>query len=316
VGEIIERIACPVCEKQQARLLRVGIREDSSRPVYICSHCRLQFIEPPFSDLKGYYQHEYRKIHDAVPGSRLSVEERFTIQQAHMLQTSKNVMEHFPEGGSVLEIGCSTGGLLSHLTEKYELFGNEWNPEDAAYVRDVGEIPCEEGDLPDIYPDKKFTAIIACAVLEHVPNPREWLLQVRDKLIGGGWLYIETPSVNDAMVSVYQIPSYANFWYREPHITYWPADLLADVVSHCGMEARVTQYQRYGLLNHMSWFNTGAPMQDPMAARQYFKPVHPKHPLAPMDNRHWLAADRSYRLHRECTLSADTLKCLARRREI
>lgn len=298
------------------RILRYGVREDSERPVYICGHCRLQFIDPPYADLKAYYREEYRKLHDAVPGGGLSAEERFTISQAHTIISAKAFMEHVPEGASVLEIGCSSGGFLSHLQGKYELYGNEWNAEDAKYVRDVGEIPCEEGDITEIYPGKTFGAIVANAVLEHVPDPIEWLMQVKSRLIGGGFLYMETPNATDAMLTVYDIPEYRDFWYREPHITYWSADILASVMTTVGIEARVTYHQKYGLLNHMNWWLNKAPMADPLLARAYLNPVKKGHPVAPMQNRQMANLDRNYRLSLECILAADTLKCIGRRREI
>jgi SAM-dependent methyltransferase len=309
-------MACLLCQKEQVRILRCGIREDATRPVFICSHCRLQFIDPPAGNLRDYYRNGYRKTHDAVPSKAITPEERFTIGQVHTLTSSRMFMEHVPEGTSVLEIGCSSGGFLSHLVGKYELYGNEWNPEDAAYVREVGEIPCEEGDITEVFPGKSFGAIIVCAVLEHVANPLEWLIQLKNRLIGGGFLYLETPNATDALLTVYDLPAYRDFWYREPHITYWSADILASLMTSAGIEARVTYYQRYGLRNHMYWLEHGKPMTDPIAAREYYKPIHPKHPVGPYGNRQWVTMDRNYRLWLECILAADTLKCIGRRREI
>ena len=60
-------------------------------------------------------------------------------------------MEKVPEGASVLEIGPSAGGFLSHLVGKYDLHAVEWNPDDAKFVREVGEIPCEECDVEDAF---------------------------------------------------------------------------------------------------------------------------------------------------------------------
>lgn len=316
VGEIAKGVTCLLCLKDDIRVFRQGVREDPTRPVFICSHCRLQFIESPYPDQRTYYREEYRKLHDAVPGGGLTPEERFTISQAHTLGTSISFMEHVPEGTSVLEVGCSSGGFLSHLVGKYDLYGNEWNAEDAEYVRTVGEIPCEEGDITEVFPGKKFGAIVACAVLEHVPNPLEWLRQLKSRLIGGGFIYLETPNASDAMVTVINIPEYRDFWYREPHITYWSANILAAAMAEAGFEARVSYLQKYGLLNHMNWMLNKRPMDDPIAARAYLKPINPNHPVASMQNRQWVSMDRNYRLSLECILAADTLQCLGRRREI
>lgn len=319
VGELIQGIACPVCRKlDKARVFHIGVREDPERLVYICSYCRVQFIEPPYPDLQAYYREEYRKAHDAVPGGGMTAGERFLVSQELSVPMSRTFMEYVPEGCSVLEIGCGSGGFLYHLEDKYECYGNEWNPEDAAYVRDVGEIPCEEGLLEDIYPGKTFGAIVARQVLEHVPNPVEWIFQLRDRLIGGGWIFLEVPHANDALLTVYDIPEFKQFWYREPHITYWHSDVLASALAATKMEARVSYFQRYGLQNHIHWMDHHCPMDDPVAAQNpgLWHPVDKAHPLAPTLNRGWAARDKMYRLDMEANLCTDSLRVIGRRREI
>lgn len=319
IGDLVEGVDCPVCHSpDKARLYHIGVREDPERFVYICAHCRIQYLESPYPDLQAYYREEYRKTHDATPGGGMNAEDRFTVSQ-HLSVLSAGVFkDNVPEGCSVLEIGCGSGGFLYHLQDKYECYGNEWNPEDAAYVRDVGEIPCEEGLLEDIYPGKTFGCIIARQVLEHVPNPVQWVMALKEKLIGGGWIYMEVPHANDALLTLYDIPEYKKFWYREPHITYWHADVLASVMSAAKMEARTSYFQRYGLENHMHWLLNRCPMEDPIRAQNptLFKPVPAGHPGAPVMNREWASIDKQYRLGIEANLCTDSLRVIGRRREI
>ena len=309
-------LTCPVCQKYQAYVYHIGVREDPEQPVYLCGYCRLLFIEPPFQDLREYYREEYRKSHEYKPGKILTPEERFGISQALMQDSARVFMENIPEGNSVLEVGCSSGGFISHLIGKYDCFGNEWNPEDATFVRDIGETPCEEGEFEDIYPGKTFGAIVAIHVLEHVPDPIGWLKQVREKLIGGGYLYLEVPNANDLLVSAYDIPAYKQWWYRQPHITYWNADVLAAALTSMGFEAKVTFCQRYGLRNHFNWLTNGMPMNDPIEARASYRPVPKDHPAAASVNREWIRLDKQYRIMVEALLATDSLRVIARRRDI
>lgn len=315
-GTKIDGVACPVCRKQQAYVYHIGLRENPEGIVYLCGNCRLLYIEPPFDDLREYYRTAYRNTHESTPGKVLDAEERFKISQFLMADSAKHFKENVPKGTSVLEIGCSSGGFISHLVDDYDCYGNEWNPEDAAFVRDVGEIPCEEGDLPDIYPGKTFGAVVANAVIEHVLDPILWLQQIREKMIGGGFLYLETPNANDILVSVYDIPEYKNWWYREPHITYWNADVLASAFTSLGFEARISFFQRYGLKNHHHWLETGTPMDDPIEARETYRPVHLDHPAAAVVNREWVRLDKQYRVMVQALLATDSLRVMARRRDI
>jgi SAM-dependent methyltransferase len=233
----------------------------------------MRFIEPPFADAQTYYRDEYRKTHDYIPGMNLTPEARYKLMYPLMDTRQRFFEEHVPEGGSVLEVGCSSGFFLGRLQAKYDVYGAEWNPEDAAYVRDVGEIPCEEGDLESIYPGKKFSAICAYAVLEHITDPIAWLKQAKRRLIGGGHLIVEVPNAEESLLTLYDIPEFRNQWYREPHICNFNLSNLTMVLSMAGFEARVHTRQQYNILNHMHWLWEHAPMDDLNAARQFVHPV-------------------------------------------
>jgi 2-polyprenyl-3-methyl-5-hydroxy-6-metoxy-1,4-benzoquinol methylase len=263
--------------------------------------------------MSSYYKDEYRKTHN--DGLSVTPEERFQFQAFKSKRIATAVRDLVPEGGSILDIGCSAGGLLGHLVDDYECFGSEWNPEDAAFVRDSG-VACEEGSLTDIYPDKKFTAITAIDVLEHQTDPIQFLKNVRERLIGGGYLYMELPNIDDALVSLYDIPEFKEYWYRQPHITYWNAQTLSSVMTWLGFEARLDWIQRYGLANHMHWLLERTPMKDPYAARDLIKPVPKSHSASSALNRIWTHLDHEYRIQLRSNLMSDTITVRARLTQI
>jgi SAM-dependent methyltransferase len=310
------KLACPVCRSSNTRIIRRGVREDLVRPVFACAHCRLQFIEPPYKDLRSYYQEQYRLEHDNALGKALTSEERYALMRPLQADSARRFKDLVPPGASVLEIGCSAGFFLDAIGDGYDKFGCEWNTEDAAFVRDVGEIPCEEGQITDIYPGQQFTAIAACQVLEHQTDPIQFLRDCKERLIGGGYLYLEIPNALDAMVSVYGVEEYRDFWYREPHITYWQKETLASVLGALGFEAKVGVMQRYGILNHVNWLLNRVPMEDVHLARLYLSPVDQKHPVAGYLNRQLSRIDKEYRTTLEAIGAADTLVASGARREI
>jgi len=311
------RIVCPVCRFESFSVVRTGVRGDAERVVYGCANCFLQFIEPPEQNLREYYRDQYRLTHDSAIGHRLTPEERFHLMRGAIEVPAARFEEKIPKGSSVLEIGCSSGYFLAALQERgYDVYGNEWNPEDAAYVREVGEIPCEEGDLKDIYPGRTFTAIAAIHVLEHQPDPIQWLRDVKSRLIGGGYLYLEIPSLNDALLTIYDIPEYRDFWYRDAHLTYWTRETVLAAFSALGMEAGVTTRQRYGFLDHMNWLLNRSPMPDFKSATQELKPIPKSHSMSSVMNRNISSLDKSYRVTLESLNAGDTIVVIGRRREI
>jgi SAM-dependent methyltransferase len=306
---------CILCGRDETVVVRTGIREDPTKLVYRCLVCRLQFLDSGIKDLRSYYADEYREKHDVTPGARTTPEDRFRQMRLSMEYPARKFMESVPLGGSVLEIGCSSGYFMDALQDNYQVYGNEWNPEDAAYVRDVGGLPCEEGGLPDIYPGKTFNAIVALQVLEHQPDPLAWLRQVKERLIGGGYLYLEVPNANDALLTVYGTEAYKDHYYRKPHITYWEVETLTYTLGSLGFEAKVSTRQRYGLLNHANWWLGGGPM-DYIEGTEFLQPVPEDHPAAPIFNRGISKLDKEYRVMLEALRAADCIVAVAKRREI
>jgi 2-polyprenyl-3-methyl-5-hydroxy-6-metoxy-1,4-benzoquinol methylase len=310
-------LPCPLCNNVKTKLLRTGIREDPECPVFKCPKCLLQYIEPRFTDVREYYRSQYRDGHDAVIGQRLTPEERFRQYWQSSAESAKRIMDFFPKGSSVLEIGCSAGQILDHMNQGgYDVFGAEWNPEDAAWVRDVGGIPCETGDIDEVYPGKKFDAIVALQVLEHQPDPAAFIRKIKDRLIGGGYLYLELPSASDALLTVYGIPEYKDFFYRESHVTYWEQETLAAFIGAMGFEAQVSIRQRYGLQDHMHWMMNHAPMPSFKEATTYMDFAPKEHPLHGILARTTTKLDKEYRVALETVKAADTIIAKCRRRTI
>ena len=315
-------IHCPACKKEKARVLRIGISENPDWPVYQCRHCRLQFIEPCFDNVKEYYRTEYRKKHTDSYGHssdnvevQESAEQRFAIQEWASKPSAKIFKEKVPAGTSVLEIGPSAGGFLSHLVGEYDLHAVEWNEDDARFVREVGEIPCEEGEVADVFEGKTFGAIVARQVLEHTEDPWDFLATCRKRLIGGGWLFLELPNASNALCAVYGVREFQNWWYSAPHITYWEPETLANILDATGFEARVMPTQKFGLAHALYWILRGEGMKHRNPA-EGLKPVHPRHPLAPALNRIWSRMDKEYRVQMETLQCTDQLRVVARRIEI
>ena len=275
----------------------------------------MRFIEPPFEDIHVYYHDTYRKSHDYIPGEQLTSEQRFRLMRPTVEYKARYFKDHVPEGGSVLEIGCSSGFFLNAIQDKYDVYGAEWNSEDAQFVRDAG-VPCEEGDIEDIYPGKKFSAICAYAVLEHQPDPIEWLKKVRERLVGGGHLMIEVPNSEEALLTLYNIPEFQDFWFREPHICNFNLSNLVAVMAEAGFEARANTRQDYSMWNHMNWLFYRQPMGNPVEARDFLHPVHPDHPAAPWMNRLFEKWDKEYRNNLDTAKAGNTLVAHGRKVEI
>jgi len=97
----------------------------------------------------------------------------------------------FIKGGRILDIGCGNGTELYKLKAMgWEAYGVEMDAEASERARLKG-ISVFTGDLSGAkYPDQFFHVVRMSFVLEHLPNPRETLQEIRRILVPNGRIYI------------------------------------------------------------------------------------------------------------------------------
>lgn len=105
-------------------------------------------------------------------------------------------------------------------------------------------------------------------VLEHIPNPIEFMLKCKEYLKPGGNIYIEVPNINEALLSIYDIPAYQKFYYRLPHVYYYSESTLKKILERAGFNGTTKTIQEYTVFNHLHWILTGGPQTSQMDGRQ------------------------------------------------
>ena len=184
---------CPVC--RQARTHALFQIPDAT--VWRCGACDFLFLYPQPSDevLRRIYSADY------FLGA---TDERMRAQVAALkTATAELYLDRLAsEGissGRLLEVGCGDGYFL-HAAEKrgYEVVGVEYSEHAAQRARSKlvrGEV--RVGELAQAgLPREAFDVCILSDVIEHVRDPRGFLLSVRDCLKPGGVVLIATPSTD------------------------------------------------------------------------------------------------------------------------
>lgn len=103
----------------------------------------------------------------------------------------------------VLEIGCSAGGTLAWLKEKWpesEFVGVDGNPDVLEILKEIGSnsfIHDLNQPLPDI---GKFDLILALDVLEHLIDPLPVLADLVSRLADNGRIVVSLPNVSHLSV--------------------------------------------------------------------------------------------------------------------
>ena len=104
------------------------------------------------------------------------------------------VKRHAVAGAPILDAGCGTGLNLRHLPAGS--VGLDINPRNISVVR--ARVPGCSAVLGDVeampFPDATFGTVVCTEVLEHVPDPRRALAEIRRVLMPGGVLIGSVPA--------------------------------------------------------------------------------------------------------------------------
>ncbi len=193
-------VPCNLCGEQDAEPIGERDRNGLAVRSVICKRCGLIFLSPRLTPAwyGRYYEVEYRRQMVAFHGNGLDTLNPATIfrgQLRHgqfLLDYLRRVQPRAPR--SILEIGCSAGGLLKTLRDVFhaEVLGIEPGPEEAAFAGRQG-IPVmaglfEEVDLPA---DRRFDLILCTQSFNHLLDPRGVAGRIRDLLSEDGTFLLE-----------------------------------------------------------------------------------------------------------------------------
>ena len=113
---------------------------------------------------------------------------------------------HFPPPRTFLDIGCATGMLIASMREKgWDVTGVDICRESAEYGRRRRGVEIFAGTLEEAgFPDESFSVVHFSHLIEHVPDPRGFLVEVRRILKPGGFAVITTPNVDGFQAKLFR----------------------------------------------------------------------------------------------------------------
>jgi SAM-dependent methyltransferase len=163
----------------------------------ICRNCGLVYQSPRMTvvEMGAYYQAEYRRTYQGAEGP---VTRDLAVQAARAKSLFGFIKPHVASMERCLDIGCSAGLILQHFQEHYGSQAVGIEPGDAyrAYTRDLGITVYSSLEELEKAGEKCFNMVSMSHVLEHLPNPVDYLTHLREKLlVPEGWLLIEVPNL-------------------------------------------------------------------------------------------------------------------------
>ena len=189
-------ISCPVCGCVDSKPELVTFWA----PLVKCSNCELRYhtlIPNDFGDLynsSSYTTHgkgeeiehfEYRKKRFGT--------ERVKLLESHVGQLGSKIL---------LDVGCGMGDFLAAAKGGFlECIGSEFSDHQRALAQKNTEMVIYKESLSE-FPRKNIDIITAFDVIEHVPNPTEFMRDAAKLLSAESYLMLYTPNFDSFSIKV------------------------------------------------------------------------------------------------------------------
>jgi SAM-dependent methyltransferase len=228
---------CPLC----------GTSVTSARPV--ATYAELSWVRCPCDLIYKRSEIPDPKSADFYEGGYFGTGDqgrRYTQRRARRVQKSRNqildLLNHAP-AGPLLDIGCSMGYTLQAARELgLTPTGSDISEFALSECRSLG-FRAERGELGKLpFADGEFSLVTMKHVLEHTPDPRSAVREVRRVMRAGGGLFIAIPhggygkSLRRPQESQFYLPSRHG---REHFVYYTPTTLTKLLESEGFLVVRV-----------------------------------------------------------------------------
>ena len=198
----MHKINCPLCNVDhsepvaQVRDRLLGIEGEFT--LVKCSQCGLLYLnpQPTSEEISRYYPPEYDGYVgvdlDQMPWLR-----RLSVKYG--LYKRQRAVTRYRKGGRLLEVGCATGMFLDTMRRSgsWDVYGIDISEHAVQCACDQLGLNVTCGQLEEAdFPDGFFDAVVMWDVLEHLPDPKAGLLEVRRVLAPDGWLIFRVPNLD------------------------------------------------------------------------------------------------------------------------
>jgi len=228
-----EAVPCPLCGADDTTLLwqmpdRLQVFAGDFAIVRCCTCGLLRTSpRPAWGELSAAYAAGRYRMPGEVGGE--------AICGSAMQSLARRITVLSPQPGRALDVGCGTGELLAALHhDGWAVQGVEPDATLARQARERHGLDVFVGDLAAAaFPDGHFDLVILWHVLEHLPEPRATLAEVRRVLRPGGVAVIGVPNAASLQARLF-----GRYWaaYDVPwHLTHFTPGTLGRLLDQASL---------------------------------------------------------------------------------
>jgi 2-polyprenyl-3-methyl-5-hydroxy-6-metoxy-1,4-benzoquinol methylase len=258
MNKLKTKLHCHLCGRARIELVADRLRYKSLSKAYRCKDCGLVFLFPRMtqSEEQAFYEKEYGNIYSREKGT--TPEDLFKARRSDARLYYKLSKDFINKRADCLEIGCASGYFLHEIKNKVRsVVGVESHQILKRYCQEKG---ITMYDSLDLCPIKALDIVFLFFVLEHIGDPIDFLKRIILRLKKKGAILLTVPNNNDALITLYNVPAFKDYYYTPAHQFYYTESTLRTLFRKAGFQRYdITTIQRYDLSNHMHWMMHGKP---------------------------------------------------------
>lgn len=226
---------CPCCSENS---IRTSLKNPNGFNFDVCKNDGTIYLNPIPTEktLSQFYQSAIHSFH-WLKGR--------DIDNIIVEPTNNNDLETIllwakeKKGGKLLDIGSSDGSFLLNAKEHFTIQGVELNQLTARIANNNG-IPTFHGRIEDFYGYGEFDIISMLQVIEHIPSPKDFIINIRRLLKEDGLLYINTPNMDSSSFKF--LTSRHEHVSSMEHVSLFNKLSLIETLAQCGFEVVEIDY--------------------------------------------------------------------------
>ena len=243
---------CPICSKETKNITGNINHKNKIIKIFNCKACDFEFLDiwTDVNFVKSLYEGEnYIFTHNI--SSDKNIELKFDEYESYY----QKIKPYLNKNVSFFEIGCGDGKFLRKVKDNVkEIECVEISPPQVEKLRKEGFV-CHDKMIEDLIPKKKYDIICLFAVLEHVPNLKDFIKRLKLFLNKDGLVFIGVPNANNVLFSSLNIKEFRSFYYRIVHLYYFNPHSLQKVLENEGFKVDISTFQQASITNHFHWIH-------------------------------------------------------------
>ena len=246
---------CYLCGGSKFKTINPSVRDNENIKVLECNNCNLISLST-FKHIEKAHYEESKMHSDGYTLDEWINETEIDDQRRLNFLSNKIVNKR------ILDFGCGNGNFLiksKNITSISE--GIEIEKRNYTYFKKNNLVVYDSinSALKNNF-KYKFDLVTAFHVFEHLSDPIEILIQLKNLINDNGEIIIEVPNSEDSLISLHNSSSFKKFTFWSQYLFLYNQFNFTTLVKKSGLKINwIKQIQRYGLANNLYWLSKNRP---------------------------------------------------------